>query len=67
MTKRPETPPVPGHLPDVQRLPLRPESPEDTLRAVLNTLPARAVIVHCDESMLMVDELAMLFNRRPKS
>lgn len=64
MTKRPDTP---GHRPDVLRLPLRPESPDDPLSKVFNRLPAGTVIVQDDKRMLMVDELAMLFNRRPES
>lgn len=64
MTKRPDTP---GHRPDVLRFSLSPESSDDPLSDVLNRLPVSPVIVHCDKHMLMVDELAMLFNRRPKS
>lgn len=64
MTTRPETPPVPGHLPGV----LRPELPDDPLSDLLNRLPASPVIEQDDKRMLKVtDELAMLFNRRPKS
>lgn len=63
MTTRPETPPGPGHLPDT----LRPTPPDDPLSEVFNRLPAGTVIVQDDKRMLMVDELAMLFNRRPES
>lgn len=65
MTKRPDSP---GHRPDVLRLPLRPARPDDPLSEVLNRLPVSTVIVQGDKRMLrVVDELAMLFNRRLKS